>query len=125
LRNSFPQKSEDELRQIERDFYRYLPDVIVEALKMRTITPEQLNKRFIMENPQELARHMLAGRAVVGVTAHYGNWEWGLHKSSLDNKFPFLVLYKPLSNKNFDEIFNAIRSRFGAIMVPMKQSLRY
>lgn len=125
LRKSFPHKSKEELRQIEREFYRFLPDVILEALKMRTITPKQLNKRFTIENPQELKRHFAEGRAVVGVTAHYANWEWGLHKSSLDNDVPFLVLYKPLSNKGFDKVFNAIRSRFGAIMVPMKQSLRY
>jgi KDO2-lipid IV(A) lauroyltransferase len=38
---------------------------------------------------------------------------------------PKLIIYKPLNNKDFDDIYNNIRTRFGATMVPMKQILRH
>src|SRR3546814_14082246 len=38
LKNAFPEKSKEERRQIARKFYRFLPDLLVEAIKMRSIS---------------------------------------------------------------------------------------
>lgn len=125
LRNSFPEKSEVEIESIARKFYKYLPDIIVEAIKMYSITEKEVVKRIELLNPEEVYRHFDNGKAVIGVTAHYCNWELGIHRLSLMTQQPRLVIYKPLNNKNFDEIYNNIRTRFGATMVPMKQILRH
>lgn len=125
LRNSFPEKSEEEIYSIARQFYRYLPDLLVEAIKMRTISSNEVIKRVEFVNSEEIERHFAQGKAVVGVTAHYGNWELGIHRLSLMTDYPKLIIYKPLNNKDFDDIHNQIRSRFGATMVPMKQILRH
>ena len=124
LRNAFPEKSEKERREITRKFYRFLPDLIVESIKMRSISAEQARKRMAIYGIEELERHFAAGKAVVGVTAHYANWELGIHRLSLLTEHPVLIIYKPLHNKTIDTLYNAIRSRFGAVMVPMKQTLR-
>ena len=124
LRNAFPEKSEEERRAIARKFYRFLPDLLVEAVKMRSITASDVEKRMTLRQTEELYRHLRAGKGVIGVTAHYGNWELGIHRLSLMTEYPTLIIYKPLRNKAVDTVYNAIRSRFGAIMVPMKQTLR-
>ena len=124
LKNAFPEKSEAERRQIARKFYRFLPDLLVEAIKMRSITAATVKKRISLRQTDELERHFRAGKGVIGVTAHYGNWELGIHRLSLLTEHPTLIIYKPLHNKAFDTVYNGIRSRFGAIMVPMKQTLR-
>lgn len=125
LRNSFPEKSTSEIESIARQFYRYLPDVIVEALKMRSISKEEVIKRIELVNPEEVERHFAQGKGVIGVTAHYANWELGIHRLSLMTENPKLIIYKPLNNTDFDDIHNQIRTRFGATMVPMKQILRH
>src|SRR3546814_7663729 len=79
---------------------------------------------MLMCRTEELERHFRAGKGVIAVTAHYGNWELGIHRISLFTEHPALIIYKPLHNKAFDTVYNAIRSRFGAIMVPMKLTLR-
>lgn len=124
LRNAFPEKNEEERRQIARKFYRFLPDLMVEAIKMRSISVASVEKRMMLYQTEELERHFRAGKGVIAVTAHYGNWELGIHRISLFTENPALIIYKPLHNKAFDTVYNAIRSRFGAIMVPMKQTLR-
>lgn len=125
LRNAFPEKSENELRSIADRFYRYLPDLILETIKMTRISAQEIEKRIQILNPEELERHFAQGKSIVGVTAHYGNWEWGTHRMSLLlAPRPALIIYKPLSNKSADALMNKIRSRFGARMVPMKQTLR-
>lgn len=124
LRNAFPEKSEKERLQIARKFYRFLPDLLVEAIKMRSISAEAVEKRITLRHTEELDRHFRAGKGVIGVTAHYGNWELGIHRLSLLTDHPTLIIYKPLRNKAVDIVYNEIRGRFGAIMVPMKQTLR-
>lgn len=121
---SFPQKSALERKEIEKKFYRFLPDLMVEALKMRTITATEMKKRMHFVNPEVMTDYLDKGCPVVVLTAHYGNWEWGIYRLGLMTDKPLLIIYKPLSNKNFDSIFNKIRSRFGALMVPMQQTLR-
>ncbi|WP_262506569.1 lysophospholipid acyltransferase family protein [Sphingobacterium sp. T2] len=125
LRNSFPEKSEEEILHIAKKFYRYFPDLIVECIKMANLSAEEVLKRMELINEEEVHRHLNAGKAIIGVTAHYSNWEWGIFRLSLLTEHPKLIIYKPLNNKAFDEVYNDIRTRFGATMVPMKQILRH
>lgn len=125
LRNSFPDKTEAEIQLIGKKFYKKFPDLIVEAIKMATISEQQIKDRIELVNQDEIDRHLNNGKGIICVTSHYSNWEWGIHRLSFMTNFPRLVIYKPLNNKNFDDVYNGIRTRFGATMVPMKQILRH
>ena len=46
LKNSFPEKSEAELREIEREFYRYICDYMLEEIKMMRMSFEDLSRRM-------------------------------------------------------------------------------
>ena len=46
LVNSFPDKSQAELKRIEKSFYQNLCDVIVEACKLLIMKPDELKKPF-------------------------------------------------------------------------------
>src|SRR5690606_5530880 len=125
LKNAFPEKSDGERYQVAKKFYRFFPDLVVEAVKMRTMSAKQVLRRIELLNPEEVYRHFAQNKGVIGVTAHYGNWELGIYRLSLMTDHPRLVIYKPLNDKAFNEVYNGLRSRFGAIMVPMKQILRH
>lgn len=125
LKNSFPEKSVEERYVLAKKFYRFFPDLVVEAIKMRTMTARQAKKRLEVVNPEEVYRHLEQNKSVIGVTSHYGNWEFGIYAVSLLTEQPRLVIYKPLNDKAFNEVYNGLRSRFGATMVPMKQILRH
>ncbi|MEI5983943.1 MULTISPECIES: lysophospholipid acyltransferase family protein [Sphingobacterium] len=125
LRNSFPEKSTEEINKIARDFYRYFPDLLVESVKMASISEAEVKKRIELLNPDEVYQYIHKGRSVIGVTAHYGNWELAIHSLSIMMNTPELIIYKPLNNKVFNTVHNRIRTRFGATMVPMKQILRH
>lgn len=124
LSNAFPEKSETERTAIERKFYRFLADLIVESIKMRTMPLEQIQKRVVLKNPEVILDHIHAGKPVIGVAGHYANWEFAIYGVSILSSHPFFVVFKPLSNKSFETVYNKIRSRFGAILVPMKLILR-
>lgn len=126
LRNSFPEKQESEIRKTAYRFYRYFPDLLVESLKLASISPKEAARRMEMTNTREVFRHIDQGIPVIGVTAHYGNWELAIHSlSQLMMDIPQLIIYKPLNNATFNQVHNNIRSRFGARLIPMKQILRH
>lgn len=125
LRKSFPEKDEDEIHVIAKKFYRYFPDLLVESIKMASISAKEVRERIELLNPEEVYRHIDAGKSVIGVTAHYCNWELAIHSLSLMMDTPELIIYKPLNNKVFNTVHNKIRTRFGATMVSMKQILRH
>jgi len=124
LKNSFPEKTSEELRSIEKKFYKNLVDIMVETLKMASMSESSIQKRLNITNKELIQNFYHQGRPVMIVTAHYGNWEWGTPIISSLYPDPCLVVYKPISDKNFEGILNGWRSRFGAIMVPMKSTLR-
>lgn len=124
LVNAFPGKSSVERAGIEKRFYGFLADTIVESIKSISITKKELKERYQFENLEEITKHLNAGRSVIAVSGHYGNWEWGPLGIPLELDADILVVYKPLSDKKFDQLINSIRSRFGTIMIPMKQTLR-
>lgn len=124
LRNAFPEKPDDELKKIEKQYYRFLADMILESLKMSTISAAEVRKRCRLTNPDEVQRHYDQGRSVLLASGHYANWEWANLALALGFKERLLVIFKPLSNKSFGEHLNRLRSRFGATMVSMKHTLR-
>ncbi|NEU09628.1 lysophospholipid acyltransferase family protein [Flavihumibacter sp. R14] len=124
LRKSFPDKSEDDIKNIAEKFYRFLCDQIMESAKMLTISEKTVRKRFRLNNVDEIHRHFNNNRPVIAVTGHYGNWEWGILIISILVKSPVFIAFKPIKDKRFEYLINTMRSRFNAVLVPMKSILR-
>ncbi len=124
LANAFPEKSSAERQQIEKQYYHYLADLMVETVKLKTITRKEINRRFTVTNYEAVENVFAEGRSVIGAVGHYGNWEMGALKFSLLTDRPRLVVYKPLNNKIFNDYFAQMRTQFGATLVPMKSAMR-
>ncbi|MEJ5264275.1 MAG: lysophospholipid acyltransferase family protein [Bacteroidales bacterium] len=123
LRNAFPQKSEKERRQIARKFYHYFCDLLVETVKLLHISEKEYKRRIRFKNPEVIEELYHKGYNIIAVTGHYGNWEW---LSGVSNATPYqnMSLYKPLSNKYFEKVLTRIRTRFGAHLVPINDTMR-
>jgi KDO2-lipid IV(A) lauroyltransferase len=124
LRNSFPEKSDAEINLIEKRYYKYLAALIFEIIKMSTISKAELQRRFTFKNMEQLNQYAENGISVLACSAHYGNWEWGTLSIGLSYKGESYPIYKPLSNKAFDQWFNHIRTRFGNKLIAMRQTYR-
>jgi Kdo2-lipid IVA lauroyltransferase/acyltransferase len=124
LQNAFPEKTVQERKDIERKFYHHFCELIVETVKTISISAAQLAKRVKPTNPDVVKKLLDSDRKLVGVAGHYCNWELlALSITSITDK-KFMIIYKPLSNKIFDQFFIKTRSRFRGIPVAMKLVLR-
>jgi len=123
LRNSFPEKSEEELRIIAKKFYRHFCDLIVEILKLVHMDNRQLSLRIPLTNPEVLEKLYSEGHDVVAIVAHYGNWEW-TSIFPIYTKLWNVPIYKPLNNKYFDSFMLSLRSKNECNPVPMSAVVR-
>lgn len=125
LRNSFPDKTEIQVKAIAKQFYKNLADIIFEILKLGSITREEMGKRVQYKNPELLQPYLDKGISIISLGSHAGNWEWGLASSSCFFKEAADGVYKPLHNPFFEEYMRFLRSRLGATPVKMKEVLRH
>jgi KDO2-lipid IV(A) lauroyltransferase len=103
LRNSFPEKSEADIRTIASRFYRWFCDLTLETLKTLTISPETVRQRVTFEGTEILRDFAQANQSVIIVLGHFGNWELAGARYSAEPGLPQLyVIYHPLQNKHFD-----------------------
>lgn len=123
LRKSFPEKSEKEIKQIGKQFFKHLCDLIVESIKGFTISEKEIKKRMKFKNNELLLPYFKEGRDAVMIGGHYNNWEYVAVGIGLSFDYQPLGIYKPLSNKFFDGKMRETRERYGLIMTPMKETL--
>lgn len=117
LKIAFPEKTDAERTRIAKDFYHNFVDNFIEMIKLLSISEHELRKRFT--GNLEVLNDLYDGKQNVQVVSgHYFNWEFANAGVSLQSRFPFLVVYMPLSNKVFDRIVYKLRSRFGSLLVP-------
>jgi len=124
LRNSFPEKSPEEIELIRRKFYRHLADLFIETLKLTHLSNKELTRRFIISNPELLETLYRSGRDLVAVHSHYNNWEWLGICFPLYTKYKCVGAYKPLQNKMFNKFINNHRLRNNAELAPMQLIVR-
>ncbi|WP_295650364.1 lysophospholipid acyltransferase family protein [uncultured Mucilaginibacter sp.] len=124
LRNSFPEKDENELKTIEKRYYKYMADLIVETIKMLTISEKEVLRRMPLTNPELVEKYCKEGRSMFAAVGHYCNWELCVLRFSLIPQYKKIMVYKPLNNKESDNYYQKMRGRFGVLLVPMRNTLR-
>lgn len=126
LRNAFPEKTEAEIEQIAKSFYRNLSDMLLETFKMLTISGEELKKRIWFRNKQQYFELKEKGcKGLIVVLSHQFNWEWSNPGTSLHLQgLKIQGLYKRLSNPYFEPFIYKMRTRFGTNMIPVELTLR-
>ena len=124
LRNSFPEKSEQEIQAIARRFYRYFCDLILETLKSLTISPQQVKKRLTFEGLEVLAQYYEKKQSVILILGHLGNWELAGARFAVEPIHQLFVIYRPLKNKYFDRLVYHMRTRLGNKLYPMKGTFK-
>ncbi|MCE7040747.1 lysophospholipid acyltransferase family protein [Dyadobacter sp. CY312] len=123
LKNSFPEKSDTELKAIAKDFQLHFTDLIVETIKFRTASPQVIRERI--QGDISIMDDFYASKTnIIYLMGHRGNWELANLFSSLCFTHECIVVYRPLQNKESDQWFLDLRTRFGAILVPMDQIFR-
>ncbi len=126
LKNAFPEKNEQERKDIMKRFYHYLCDLTLETFKTLTMSKAFSNKHcsFSPEAKQLFDSYNDKKKSIIVVMGHFGNWEWAGNSFSLLCKQQLYVIYHPLQNKYWNNLIINMRTRFGTKLIPMKDTFR-
>ena len=109
---------------IEKKFYRHLTDVFFEMFKFYSIKPDEMKKRFYIENPEIFYEFEKKNKSVMFMTSHYGGFEWFLSINYHVPQLPFAV-YTPLSNKSLESLIKKFRLRHGSKLISRYEAGAY
>ncbi|RYZ53776.1 MAG: lipid A biosynthesis acyltransferase [Sphingobacteriales bacterium] len=126
LRNSFPEKSDVEIRSIAYRFYAHLCDLFLETFKTLTVSPAVMLEHCTIAPGAKKLLDDLADRnqSIILVMGHQGNWEWGGNSFSLLCRQQLYVIYHPLQQKYFNGLISRMRGKFGTRLIPMKETFK-
>lgn len=126
LTESFPEKSEQEIKRIEKKFYHFFADQILESCKMASISPEEMSRRMKFTNVETANAVLEKGKSIALYMGHYGNWEWvSSIPLCLAKGVKAVQIYHKLRNEDMDRLILRNRGRMGAISVEMRKTARY
>lgn len=113
LKLSFPEKSNTELKQIEKRFYHHFVDIFIEMVKTFTISNKELKRRYKFTNIEVINALEKMDKDIVIMGAHYGNWEWIINMSNYVSHETYAA-YTKINNKYFERKILSSRERLGA-----------
>lgn len=117
LKNSFPEKSDQDIYTIMKLFYRHLSDIFIEAIFRPGKHNNKIYNRIDTSDIELLNSYYENGRSIILLSIHYGNWEWTKYFAKL-SKHKNLLVYNVQRNQIFDKYLKSIRSEYNAVLVP-------
>ncbi len=125
LQNSFPTKSLEELKQIEKGFYINFCDYIVETFKSFTVSSNELRVRVQHINQHVFDDAKDEGKNIILLAGHVFNWEWfnALALSiAQENSHP---VYRKVQSSFWEQKIKELRTRFGNEPLEAKEVVRH
>lgn len=114
----FSQRSAPEIRRLSDQVYDHLGRTVAEVF---CSDPERLRAQVdVVPGWAALDAAMAAGRGVLAVTSHLGNFELG--GRILAQRYCVLDIVKPMRNPYFDRYLQRSRASHGIATVPMTRS---
>ena len=123
LELAFPEKKINELKRIQKDFFKHFTDIFIESIKAFSITKKTILKRYKFTNPELIDELYKKGRSIAFVGAHQANWEWSI-SIPLHVKIKCFGAYTRIGNKYYDKTVKNSRTKFGFIGYKTSEAIR-
>ncbi|WP_297794881.1 lipid A biosynthesis acyltransferase [uncultured Eudoraea sp.] len=117
----FPDKSDEELKRIQKAFYKHMCDMFLETIKTLNIGEEELKKRYALPNI-DLLLEVEKKRSILVMFPHYANWEWSIIVNRYVTSKGFAI-YQKIGNKYFDRLIKKIRAIWNTTPISQKETV--
>ena len=108
--------TQSQKNEIINEAYQNLGYNLFEFVENQYLSYDELKSKIELENEHIIQDEINAGKKIILITAHYGNWE--LFNSFFSMHFkPMTVVGRPLKNKYLNDDLRRIRNANGSEMV--------
>ncbi|QCW99996.1 lipid A biosynthesis acyltransferase [Aggregatimonas sangjinii] len=118
----FPEKSFEERKRIEVDFFIHMCDMFMEMVKTMSLSKSEVKKRYNVLNI-EIIKEIEKERSILIVCSHYANWEWNVSINNYINSKGYAV-YQPISNTYFDRWIRRVRARWNTTLITTRETTK-
>jgi KDO2-lipid IV(A) lauroyltransferase len=120
LRMAFPEWSTSQIRRISRACYEQFGRSTAEFARLGRADRESILSNVTVEGREHLDQALAAGRGVLFLTAHLGNWELMAVVCNLLG-YRLYPVARPLDNPWLNRLIDRIRSRYGSTVISKKE----
>lgn len=120
---ALPSKPLDERRAIIRRVFAHFGSVLLELIKVGTLTDDEILARIETEGEERVRQAHAKGRGVLLFTGHFGYWEVGAIAIALRVQ-PLAVMARPLDNPYLHHMLERIRTRNGNSVIYRQGAIR-
>ncbi|MFC7347191.1 lysophospholipid acyltransferase family protein [Chryseobacterium zhengzhouense] len=113
LKNSFPEKSEEEIREIRKKFYLNFSDYLVETVKSFSISETESRVRMQHINQQVFHDAKAEGKNIILLAGHVFNWEWINALAKVIPQKHCHPVYRKVNSNFWENQMKKVRNRFG------------
>ena len=126
LHECFPEKSEAELRAIEKRFYHFFCDYLMEVIKLFSMSKREMMRRMEFTGLDKVRDDLARAdkKFCFLYLGHYCNWEYIASLAYWVPEIHCGQIYHRIYNQAFDELFLKLRNQFGGESILMKDTLR-
>lgn len=117
LEIAFPEKTAQERKRIEKQFYKNFIDNFIETLKIISGGSSFAVKHFKVDNTI-MEQEFHKGKRLQFHLGHNFNWELANVAVTSYTSYPMLVVYMPVKNKIFDRIMLKLRTVSNNALLP-------
>lgn len=125
LKNSFPEKSDSELKIIRKKFYHNFCDYLVETLKSFTISSHELRVLVQHLNQDVFHEAKKENKNIILLAGHIFNWEWFNALATIIPQEKSFPVYRKVQSSFWEQKVKAIRNRFGNHALEAKEVIRH
>ncbi|MFY9402726.1 MAG: lysophospholipid acyltransferase family protein [Candidatus Omnitrophota bacterium] len=123
LRAIFPKKTKREISSIRLRVFLNFAKYLVDFLRFKKIDMNYIKSKVTLKGIENIKEGLKAGKGVILLTAHLGNWELGgVVLSQLG--YPLLSVALPHKSKKVDEFFNEKRQSKGIDIFPLGRAAK-
>jgi len=123
LAAAFPEKTHDEIRELGRRVYRHIGLIIVESLRVRLMLDAGLHRWVQSPDLADARAALHAGKGLIVVTAHIGNWEIAGHAASI-MLTPLHSVARQLDNPLLERYIDEMRRLSGQQILDKRGAVR-
>jgi lauroyl/myristoyl acyltransferase len=123
LRVIFPEKSKKEISSIRLRVFLNFARYLVDFLRFKKLDMDYIKNKVNIKGIENIKEGLKAGKGVILLTAHLGNWELGgVVVSQLG--YSLLSVALPHKSKKVDEFFNEKRQSKGVDIFPLGRAAK-
>lgn len=124
LRDSFPTKSEAEINEISRRYYRHLAELVIGTLSLAGMGERRCRKTNEFSFPENF-HETIEGKNIVVLSSHYGFWEVAINLYLAVSTHYVVGAYRPLKSPIMEKLYKKLRSVPGVDVVPSHLIMRH